>query len=72
MLKRSVIIAQRHQTSISIEPEFYEELKEIAAIKKCSLNDLITEIDSQRGNIKNLSSAIRVYILNWLKNNYQK
>ena len=67
MLKKSVIIAGRHQTSISIEPEFYAELENIAAEKKCSINALITQIDAQREAGINLSSAIRIYILKYLK-----
>jgi len=66
MLKKSVIIAKRHYTSISIEPEFWIELEYIAQKENCSTNDLITKIDAQREN-KNLSSAIRVFILNSLK-----
>ncbi|MBP5399418.1 MAG: ribbon-helix-helix domain-containing protein [Alphaproteobacteria bacterium] len=68
MLKKSVIIAGRHSTSISIEPEFYEELTEIAKKERCSITGLITKIDSQRSPSNNLSSAIRVYILNYIKN----
>ena len=67
MLKKSIIIANRHQTSISIEPEFYEELTKIAALRKCSLNSLITEIDNNRDANNNLSSAIRVYVLQYMK-----
>ena len=33
MLKKSVVIANRHQTSISIEPEFWNELVDIAKEK---------------------------------------
>jgi len=66
MLKKSVIIAGRHQTSISIEAEFYAELEKIADEKKCSINALITEIDTQRDNSQNLSAAIRIYILRYL------
>ena len=67
MLKKSIIIAGRHSTSISIEPEFYEELLNIAKEKKCSLNSLITKIDNQRDITDNLSSAIRVYVLKHIK-----
>lgn len=67
MLKKSVIIAGRHYTSISVEPEFYAELEQIALEKKCSINALITEIDSTRTNSNNLSSAARLYVLNYLK-----
>ena len=66
MRKISVVIASRHQTSISLEDEFYEELLRIAREQNRSLNQLITQIDAQK-QIPNLSSAIRVYILNELK-----
>lgn len=62
MRKISVVIANRHQTSISLEDEFFEELGRIAAAERKSLNALITEIDRTR-NQDNLSSAIRIYIL---------
>lgn len=66
MKKLSVVIANRHQTSISLEEEFLDELKNIADKKGLSLNQLITEIDSMREH-ENLSSAIRVYILKELQ-----
>lgn len=66
MQKKSVIIAGRHQTSISLENEFYAELESIAKEKNISINSLVTEIDSKREH-ENLSSAIRVYILKYLK-----
>lgn len=66
MRKLSVVIAGRHSTSICLEDEFLDELKEIAAARNMSLNQLVTEIDASR-TIENLSSAIRVYILNSLK-----
>jgi len=68
MLKKSVIIAGRHYTSISIEEEFWSELLQIATRQKRTVNQLITEIDAQRGENANLSSAIRIYILKDLKN----
>lgn len=66
MKKISVVIAKRHSTSFTLEEEFYEELLHLADQKKCSINKLITEIDSARTS-KNLSSAVRIYILNELK-----
>lgn len=44
MKKLSVVIANRHQTSISLEEEFLDALKSISEEKKLSLNQLITEI----------------------------
>lgn len=66
MRKQSVIIANRHSTSISLEDEFFDELKELARQKDMSINQLVTEIDAIREQ-ENLSSAIRVYILKELK-----
>lgn len=62
MKKFSVLIANRHATSISLEEEFYAELTRIADIKKMTLSALITTIDKTR-NTDNLSSAIRLFIL---------
>lgn len=66
MLKRSVVIAGRHNTSITLENEFMQELENIAILQNKTINQLVTEIDSSRTS-PNLSSAIRVYILNYLK-----
>lgn len=59
--KRSVKIAG-HSTSLSLEGVFWDALKEVAAGRGLSLNALIEEIDRGRGS--NLSSAVRVYLLN--------
>lgn len=67
MKKKSVVIAGRHSTSISLEDEFLTELENIAEQKRVSINQLVTEIDSKREH-ENLSSAIRIYILRYLKN----
>lgn len=64
-IKRSVSIAG-HATSVTLEPEFWAALKDIAAVRSVSLNILITDIDAEKDR-DNLSSAIRVFILNNLK-----
>ena len=58
--KRSVIVSG-HATSISIETEFWDILKDIAAHKGVSINYLLSKIDRVRTN--NLSSAARIYVL---------
>ena len=55
MLKKSVIIAGRHYTSISLEKEFFDELIHICSRRNISLNQLITEIDNERSEKNNLS-----------------
>ncbi len=58
--KRSVVIAG-HRTSVSLENAFWRELRAIAEARGVGMNRLITEIDRTRKG--NLSSAIRVYVL---------
>jgi predicted DNA-binding ribbon-helix-helix protein len=65
MKKHSVNI-HGHQTSVTLEDEFWNALKNAAKKRELSLNKLIAEIDdnrSQDNNKYNLSSAIRLYIL---------
>ena len=66
MKKKSVVIARRHSTSISLEDEFLAELEKIAQEKGISINQLVTEIDSKREH-ENLSSAIRIYFTTFKK-----
>ena len=66
MKKRSVNILG-HQTSISLEEEFWDALKTEADKQNLSINKLIAKIDRTRAD-RNLSSAIRVYLLK----NYQQ
>lgn len=60
--KHSVLIAG-HRTSVSLEDAFWEAFKAIAADRKQSLNDLVTEIDRDRTG--SLSGAIRVFVLDF-------
>ena len=62
--KHSVLVAG-HATSVSLEEAFWQEFKQLAARRHAPLNHLITEIDRRRHG--NLSSAIRVYVLEALR-----
>ena len=66
--KRSVTIGN-HRTSISIESEFWNELKVLSKRQNISLNKLILKIDNEKPkDYGNLSSYIRVWVLQKLKN----
>jgi predicted DNA-binding ribbon-helix-helix protein len=60
MHKRSIRIAG-HSTSISLEPEFWAELKAIAEAEGLSLNQLVAQVDEVRSG--NLSGALRIFVL---------
>jgi predicted DNA-binding ribbon-helix-helix protein len=62
--KRSVLIAG-HQTSISLEPMFWNALELAARDRGCPVNALVAEIDAQRLEARqppNLTSAIRQWL----------
>jgi predicted DNA-binding ribbon-helix-helix protein len=59
-LKRSLTIAG-HRTSLSLEPEFWQALQDVARAEKKTLASLVGEVDRTRG-ARNLSSAIRVWL----------
>lgn len=58
--KYSVMIAG-HRTSVSLEPEFWEELKKLAARRNLTPAELIMRIDADRKG--SLSSELRLYVL---------
>jgi len=64
-LKKRSIRISRHNTSLSLEAEFWDELKRLAKAQRLSLNQLVTKIDKERRG--NLSSALRLYVLRELK-----
>jgi len=59
--KRSIVIG-KHKTSVSLEDQFWAALKEIAADRRLTLSELVSDIDSERKH-GNLSSAIRLFVL---------
>lgn len=66
MLEKHSITISGHQTSISLEPEFWQELKAICQKENISIGKIITDIDKISVDA-NLSSKIRVFILKKLK-----
>jgi predicted DNA-binding ribbon-helix-helix protein len=66
VVKRSIVIAG-HKTSVSLEDAFWKALKEIAGGRHMTLSDLVAVIDSERQH-GNLSSAIRLFVLDFYRN----
>ena len=64
--KRSVAIAGR-KTSVTLEEEFWDEMRKICAQRGVTLNRLVGKIDAERRQGHNLSSAIRLFVLDHLK-----
>jgi predicted DNA-binding ribbon-helix-helix protein len=66
VVKRSIVIAG-HKTSVSLEDAFWKGLKEIASERDMTLSELVAAIDSERQH-GNLSSAIRLFVLDFYRN----
>lgn len=64
--KRSTTI-HGHRTSFSLEDEFFTELERLAVKRAVPLAALVAEIDAGRPGGINLSSALRLYILDQVK-----
>jgi len=67
IVKKSINLSG-HLTSVSLEPEFWMALKNIAQHKDVSMRALVQQIDQDRLNkesIYSLSSSIRVFILGY-------
>ena len=66
MRKRSLILGG-HPTSITLEEPFWDELIAIAESRRLSLSALIAEIDHKRPGPGNLTSALRLHVLEAFK-----
>ena len=52
-----------HRTSVTLEPEFWQAFRAIAASSDMAINALAAEIDAARGPDLGLASAIRLHVL---------
>ena len=66
IVKRSIVIGG-HKTSVSLEDAFWRGLKDIARGQRVTLSNMVGEIDKTRRQ-SNLSSAIRLFVLDQLRN----
>lgn len=67
MIRKRSITLHGHRTSFSVEDAFLDELKAIATKRQLSFAALVAEIDEERPLDSNLSSALRLFVLQELK-----
>ena len=60
------IIASSGRTSMRLEPEIWDALRDICAREKVRLDDLISQIEVQ-GYQGGRTSAVRVYVLQYYR-----
>jgi predicted DNA-binding ribbon-helix-helix protein len=61
IIKRSIVI-DCHKTTVTLEDDFWNALRDIAHKRRETLSNLVGSIDVNRQSA-NLSSAIRMYVL---------
>lgn len=66
--KKHSLTLKGHRTSVTLEESFWSAFKEIAIEKNVSINELASQIDSARGIEVGLATAIRLYVLSYLRN----
>ncbi len=67
MLRKHSVTINGHGTSYSIEDEFQAELSRLAKAREIPVARLIAMIDAARPQGANLSSAIRLHVLEALR-----
>lgn len=65
LVTRNVNVGGR-RTSVRLEPDLWEALREIAQREDRSLHEICTDIDRTRGGTR-LTSAMRIYIVNYYR-----
>jgi predicted DNA-binding ribbon-helix-helix protein len=65
-VRKGSIYVAGHKTSVSLEYEFWNSLKEIARERNMTLQQLVRTIDADRQHA-NLSSAIRLFVLGFYR-----
>lgn len=66
MLKRYNITVGGKRTTVTLEPKSWDVLKDVCKHEQTSMSDLCDLIAKRRGSAKNMSSAIRVFLIAYL------
>jgi predicted DNA-binding ribbon-helix-helix protein len=66
MLKRYNITIDGKRTTVTLEPKSWEVLKSISERENIHISEICDLIAKRRGTAKNMSSAIRVFLIAYL------
>ncbi|MCB9979139.1 MAG: ribbon-helix-helix domain-containing protein [Rhodospirillales bacterium] len=62
LLSRNITI-NRHRTSVRLEPQMWDALKDVANREGCSIHDVCTLVHLRKTPETSLTAAIRVFLL---------
>lgn len=66
LVSRNITVLGR-RTSVRLEPEMWQSLKDIAARETCSIHDLCSLISMRKHQNTSLTAAIRVFLMLYYK-----
>ncbi len=66
LISKNVTI-NKHRTSIRLEPEMWQALREICRREKCTAHELCTLIYNHKSSDTSLTAAIRVFLMLYYK-----
>ena len=66
-VRREGVAPTIHRTCIRLEPEYWDAFKKIAQIKRMTIHELASVISATRSPRGSFTSAVRVYIVNFLR-----
>ena len=69
LVRKHSVTIRGHRTSFSLEQPFLDDLRAIAAARRITLAALIADVDEARPRDANLSSALRIFVLDQAKRN---
>lgn len=61
-IRKYSVAINGHKTSISLEDEFYEQIRAMAARRECRISEIVEEVEAANAG-KNLSSQLRLAVL---------
>lgn len=67
LVRKHSVTIRGHRTSFSLEGPFLDELRAIATARGMTLAALVAEVDGERPRKANLSSALRIFVLEQAK-----
>lgn len=62
LISRNITISGR-RTSVRLEPEMWNALREIASLEACAINDLCSLVSQRKRQGTSLTAAIRVFLM---------
>lgn len=67
LVRKHSVTIRGHRTSFSLERPFLDDLRAIATRRGITLAALVAEVDATRPREANLSSALRIFVLDQAK-----